>query len=179
MFGYGSLVWRPAFPFVEQVPASLDGFVRRFWQASPDHRGTPEAPGRVVTLVAHAGGRVHGRAFRVGAADVAGVLAALDHREKAGYDALDVTLALADGRSVGARVYVATPANPEFLGPAAPDVIARQIASSHGPSGSNLEYLERLHDALAELGVPDPHVTELLAAVRGLGVASGGRRESR
>jgi cation transport regulator ChaC len=39
VFGYGSLVWRPAFPHVERRPACLHGWARRFWQGSPDHRG--------------------------------------------------------------------------------------------------------------------------------------------
>jgi cation transport regulator ChaC len=38
IFGYGSLVWRPAFPFAERRGAWI-GFARRFWQSSTDHRG--------------------------------------------------------------------------------------------------------------------------------------------
>lgn len=44
----------------------ITGYKRRFWQASPDHRGTPEQPGRVLTLVPGSEeDRVHGSAFRV------------------------------------------------------------------------------------------------------------------
>ena len=53
VFGYGSLVWRTG--ELATVAASggvcVRGQRRAWWQGSTDHRGTPEAPGRVVTLV--------------------------------------------------------------------------------------------------------------------------------
>ena len=54
IFAYGSLLFRPGFSFLERQRARAPGYLRSFSQASPDHRGTPERPGRVLTLAASA-----------------------------------------------------------------------------------------------------------------------------
>ena len=168
IFAYGSLIFRPSFEFVERRPAWVRGYARRFWQGSPDHRGTPESPGRVVTLVPAPDEACGGCAYRIERAHVDAVLAELDHREKAGFDR--VMLALLDGPAGEAfaegLVYVATQDNPHFLGPLEEHLIAAHVARSHGPSGPNREYVERLHAALVELGIEDVHVTEIRERVR-------------
>ncbi len=166
VFGYGSLVWRPAFAHLEAVVATVDGFERRFWQGSEDHRGVPGAPGRVVTLIASPGATLVGMAYRVADAHRDEVTATLDHREKGGYARREVALALADGRRVPARVYLATEGNPDWLGPAPLEAMVEQIARAVGPSGANAEYLERLDAWLREVGAEDAHVAELAAALR-------------
>lgn len=167
LFGYGSLVWRPDFPFEERVGGCVQGFARRFWQGSTDHRGVPGAPGRVVTLTHDPEAICWGVGYRVGDGVAERVLSQLDHREKGGYERLSVTLNLIDGRCVPALAYRATPDNPNYLGPAPLAEIAATVRVSSGPSGPNDEYVLRLADALRALGVDDPHLTALAALVRG------------
>ncbi|MHA1107974.1 MAG: gamma-glutamylcyclotransferase [Alphaproteobacteria bacterium] len=160
IFGYGSLVWRPDFVFSKSRPAAIDGWARRFWQGSTDHRGVPGAPGRVVTLIEAPGETCRGMAYRIADDDRGHVLAKLDYREKGGYRLADVTLhfAGAAGGEAAGLVYIATPDNPNYLGPAAPADIAAQVRVSTGPSGDNTEYVLRLAAALRELGAEDEHV---------------------
>lgn len=170
IFGYGSLVWRPAFEFEEQRPGWIWGWARRFWQGSTDHRGTPQAPGRVVTVVPQPGARCWGVAYRVGPRVARTVLARLDHREKGGYRREHVAVELDDGRHVGsALMYLATPDNENYVGPAPLEEIAAQVRRCHGPSGPNTEYVLRLADALQRIGATpqqDEHVFELAQRVR-------------
>lgn len=165
LFGYGSVIYRPSFPFVERRPATLRGYARRFSQASDDHRGTAALPGRVVTLQA-ADGAVRGIAYRFARADAAAVFADLDVREQAGYAPQRVTIELDDGPAVPAIAYIAPPGNAWDAGDESLDTIAARILIAVGPSGPNVEYLLRLADALRDLGDDDPHVRALAERVR-------------
>ncbi len=167
IFGYGSLVWRPSFPFRERRPARISGWSRRFWQGSTDHRGVPGAPGRVVTLVRETDAECWGAAYCIASGDVRDVMDHLDWREKGGYERADERLELRDPDAETAGiVYVATESNPNYLGPAPLPEIADQVRRSRGPSGANPEYVLRLAEALREMGADDAHVFALEALVR-------------
>ena len=156
VFGYGSLIWKQGFPFLESRAGHIDGWARRFWQGSHDHRGTPLKPGRVLTLVEAPGVRCGGRAFLV----EPDVFDHLDHREKNGYERIPVDIVFSDGVAPGV-VYRATPDNHAFLGEAPLDDMTRHIAESVGPSGPNRDYLLELASALRGLGEVDEHVFAL------------------
>lgn len=154
LFAYGSLIFKVDFPFIERRAAAIAGWTRRFWQGSHDHRGTAEAPGRVVTLIRDAGAVCDGMAYLITPEQ----FAHLDHREKNGYLRLRTSMRFEDGAHADGLVYIAEEDNAAFLGAASERDIARQIARAAGPSGPNRDYLTSLAVALRALGKDDPHV---------------------
>ena len=162
IFAYGSLIFRPDFPWVERRRAYVRGWERRFWQGSPDHRGVPEAPGRVVTLVAGAG-PCGGCAYRIDPGGADAILETLDAREQAGFERTSVELLEApEGSAFGSAItWVAGQDNAHFLGPLPDAEIAAVIRERHGPSGANTEYVLRLRDALRALEIVDDHVESI------------------
>jgi len=156
VFGYGSLIWKQDFPYLEARRGRISGWARRFWQGSHDHRGLPHDPGRVLTLVAAPGEHCDGRAFLVEPA----VFEHLDHREKNGYQRVAVDIAFERGSARGV-VYRAAETNPAYLGPAPPAEMAAQINRCVGPSGANRDYVLELAAALRAMGCTDPHVFEV------------------
>lgn len=173
IFGYGSLVWRPAFPHQECRPGFVLGWARRFWQGSTDHRGVPEAPGRVATLVQEDGAVCWGMGYRVAPEHCDEVLAGLDHRERGGFERHRVEIRFRAPQlaepAARALVYIAGERNANYLGPAPLEAVASQIQRAHGPSGSNLEYLLRLDQCLRAHQAEDEHVSALVRLVRSRG----------
>lgn len=167
IFGYGSLVWRPGFDYVHSVLAELHGWRREFSQGSPDHRGTPDRPGRVLTLREDEHGRCTGMAFRVETRQWASVLDYLDVRESGGYSRQFVNVSLANGESVTALTYIALPQNPHACRAEPQERLIELVKSRHGPSGSNLDYVLNLAEALAAHGIRDEAVDSLADALRG------------
>jgi glutathione-specific gamma-glutamylcyclotransferase len=161
VFGYGSLIWKPEFDYLERRQVRAHGWTRRFWQGSHDHRGMPDAPGRVATLIESPAEFCDGMAFRISADQAKQIFLYLDHREKNGFERRIVSLMPLEGDAFDALVYIATPDNEAFLGEASTAAIAQHIKTSHGPSGSNEEYLLRLAQALREMNAHDAHVFEL------------------
>lgn len=175
IFGYGSLIWRPGFPYLRKFDGYIKGWARYFWQGSTDHRGTPEEPGRVVTLVKDVDGAVQsetwGTVYCIPAEEADVILKNLDYREKGGYtrEDVDVYIRGQDEPVVQkAILYIATQKNSCFIGATPVELIAEKIYKCVGPSGPNIDYLLNLADSMRKMGVYDSHVFELERLVRDL-----------
>jgi cation transport protein ChaC len=176
VFGYGSLIWRPGFPFIDQRAATVRGMLRRLEQGSPDHRGTPERLGRVATLVEAPHASVDGVVFALPPAEASAILAMLDEREQGGYDRVKVPATLRDGgETIEAITWIARPGNPWHLGPAPLEAMVNDILTARGPSGTNVEYVLRLAETLRTHGFEDDHIFSLAAAIE-LGLHERQRR---
>ena len=166
VFGYGSLMWRPGFAFVEAQRARLTGYRRCFCIYSVHHRGTPERPGMVLGL--DRGGACEGIAYRVAAADAATVAAYLRAREQVNgvYRETRVPVELiGPRREVMALAYIAERAHPNYAGRLPVALQARLIRGGQGISGANLDYLINTLRHLAELGIRERELERVLAAI--------------
>jgi cation transport protein ChaC len=136
IFGYGSLIHRPGelTRLSDQREwANLKGYSRRFYQGSPDHRGTFMSPGRVLTLIQKGDGFIWGVAFHVEPANLAEVLSYLTYREQGGYSLTSVQVSLeSNSEVVDAITYIALPENKWYLGEASEESIALHALKSFG-----------------------------------------------
>ena len=165
VFGYGSLMWRPGFRFVEQHRAQLHGYHRSLCIFSHVHRGTPAAPGLVLGL--DRGGRCRGIVFRVVAEDAEATIAYLREREQATavYLERQVWVHLEDGRRVPALTFVADRRHPQYAGRLPEADLMRLVRQGVGLSGANPDYVRATHEHLMEIGVSDPILAKIAEAL--------------
>jgi cation transport protein ChaC len=164
VFGYGSLMWNPGFPYRAAEPAFLHGYHRAFCIYSYRYRGTHDQPGLVLGL--DRGGCCRGRAYLVAAADAAAVAGYLHKREMitAVYDPRWLPVDIV-GRRRRALAYVADRDHPQYAGRLPVGRVARLIRQGRGIFGSNLDYLVNTVRHMDELGIPDGFLHELLRRV--------------
>ncbi|HEX3366885.1 gamma-glutamylcyclotransferase [Phenylobacterium sp.] len=168
VFGYGSLMWRPGFAFVERAPATLAGRRRAFCIYSVHHRGTYARPGLVLGLAP--GGSVRGAAYRIAPADWASVYAYLMEREQPTETYIEARrfVRLADGRRVECLVFLSDAHHPQWAGALSLKRQAQLIAGATGLSGRNVDYLRDLVEHLGQEGIVDRSMQRLLGLVEGI-----------
>ena len=167
LFGYGSLIWNPAFHFVEQQPGLIRGWHRQFCLSTPIGRGTPERPGLVLGL--DRGGSCRGVAFRITEAEARTELELIWRREMVtgsyvprwvrlhGPGIPDNSFAIAFTINRKARNYVR---------PVSEADTAQVIATAAGALGSCRDYLFDTVHGLEGFGIRDRHLNRIARLVR-------------
>jgi glutathione-specific gamma-glutamylcyclotransferase len=167
VFGYGSLMWRPGFDFVERRKARLIGLHRALCVYSHVHRGTPERPGLVLGL--DRGGACTGLAFRVEPAIWADVLDYLRAREQVTAVYLESLrrVTLDDGRALRALTYIVDRGHRQYAGKLSLADQLHFVRQGHGQSGPNADYVTATARELTHLGLRDPALHWLAARISG------------
>lgn len=169
IFGYGSLIWKPGFDFLEQSPARLIGEHRSLCIYSMVHRGTYEKPGLVLGL--DRGGACQGVAFRVPRSDREATVAYLREREQVTGVYREVMRSVwlkGDARErVRALVYVADRSHDQYAGRLTFDEQLRLVRQGHGVYGDNAEYVTSTVAALEAQGIRDTSLHRLAVLLKG------------
>jgi len=161
VFGYGSLIWRPGFPYLERRIARLIGAHRALCVYSWVHRGTESEPGLVLGL--DRGGTCRGVAFRVARDEWEAVVAYLRAREQVTSVYLERVrpVRFDDGTAATALAYLVDRAHPQYAGKLDEETQFRLVSGARGQSGENREYVVNTAAHLAQLGMPDAPLERL------------------
>jgi cation transport protein ChaC len=163
VFGYGSLMWRPGFEFLEQAPARLIGEHRSLCVYSFDHRGTPEKPGLVLGL--DRGGACRGIAFRVSAKRRDDTVNYLREREQTTHVYREVMRSVwlenEARQRVAALAYVVDRGHVQYAGRLSLTEQLRYVRQGHGRSGNNRDYVLSTVKSIEAQGFRDPQLHQL------------------
>lgn len=160
VFGYGSLIWNPAFGYDESRVATLHGYHRRFCFWSTVGRGTPDEPGMMLGL--DRGGSCRGLALGVRRERARDELTSVFMRELTGstYHARLLRVSTGGG-PVRAVAFVANRGARNYAGRLPAREVARHIAQGRGHLGPCADYLFNTTRHLDELGIRDRSLHEL------------------
>ena len=165
VFAFGSLIWNPAFHFVERRTARIHGFHRQFCLWARAGRGSPERPGLMLSL--ESGGSCTGVAYRLARRAAATELDVIWRREMFTMAYRPVWTIARTSR--GPEPVIAFSANREherYAPGLDAAVVARHLATGAGPLGRCCDYLFDTVKHLRALGIRDRRLEALEAKVR-------------
>ena len=165
VFGYGSLIWNPAFNFVEKKPARLFGFHRSFCLHLTIGRGSPETPGLMLAL--DRGGSCNGMAFRIAAPEIDSETEILWMREMitGAYIPHWGNLYM-DGQPIQGMTFVINRNHSRYIGGLNLDETADRLVNGKGSLGSCREYLENTVEHLKRIDVADRYLQRLCQLIQ-------------
>ncbi|MGE4013044.1 MAG: gamma-glutamylcyclotransferase [Alphaproteobacteria bacterium] len=160
VFGYGSLIWNPAFHYVERRMGVIRGYHRRFCLWTHLGRGSPENPG--LTLGLETGGVCRGVAYRIAAECVHEEITILFRREMltGAYVPTWVDVATVEGKVRG-LTFVINKRFERYAGRLTEAQIVQSIATATGRFGPCSDYLFNTVQHLEELGIVDRNMERL------------------
>jgi cation transport protein ChaC len=172
VFAYGSLMWRPDFPFIERIEARLLGAHRALCVLSFVHRGTPERPGLVLGL--DRGGACRGIAYRVSVRERAATVAYLRKREQVTSVYREVVRPVwlqrhPEQQRVPALCYMVDRGHPQYAGRLSIERQLHHVRQGHGLSGTNRDYVIATVAALEQLGYRETQLHLLAHLIAGGG----------
>jgi cation transport protein ChaC len=165
VFAFGSLIWNPAFHFVERRTARIHGFHRQFCLWARAGRGSPERPGLMLSL--ERGGSCSGVAYRLSRRAAAVELDVIWRREMltGAYRPVWVTAHTPKGTE-GAIAFSANRRHERYVPGLDDESVARYLANGAGPMGRCCDYLFDTVLHLRELGLRDRRLEALEEKVR-------------
>jgi cation transport protein ChaC len=165
VFGYGSLMWRPGFDYLERLPGRVIGLHRALCVYSFVHRGTPERPGLVLGL--DRGGACRGIVFRVAAARREATIAYLRDREQVTSVYIEsMRRVLLPGGEAKALLYVVDRGHPQYAGQLDFERQLALVREAHGRSGANIDYVLATVAEIEAQGCHDPTLHRLAERLR-------------
>lgn len=166
VFGYGSLMWNPAFHFDESRIGTIYGFHRRFCLWTTMGRGSPDNPGLMLAL--DRGGSCQGMTLRIRSDAIDSETDILWRREmvRGAYTPRWVRVHTNDG-VVRAITFTINHGHDSYAGVQPEDRVVDCIATASGQLGACAEYLANTVSHMRGLGIQDRNMTKLLALVDG------------
>jgi len=165
VFAYGSLIWNPAFHYVEHRLGRIFGYHRRFCLWTYLGRGTLDHPGLMLGL--DRGGSCQGLFYRIEAGAVEEELTLIWRREM--ITAAYVPTWIVGRTEVGpvrALAFTINRRHQRYAGKLDETTVVEALATAAGPIGRCCEYLFNTHDHLCELAIHDPQLARICRLVR-------------